>query len=313
MQVSKGGDQYGSSKIWNDSSARSIASGDLEAIFIPSRGMLGASFRHRGEELLRRIEDLDTAAAKGSTAGIPFLYPWANRLAGLRYSVDGREVVLNTSSPILHFDDNGLPIHGVPWALLAWDVIESKPNSLSARLDWGRNDLIAIFPFRHRIEMKITINPDELIVETTVVAGSEGPVPVSFGFHPYFGLPGIRREEWQLQLPKMRRLKLDSHGIPTSQDESFDGFDSQLDQLSFDDGFAVIGERPSFSLAGGGRRIVVEWIAGYKYAQIFAPKAKDYVALEPMTAPTNALISGHGLRFVQPGEHFTATFRIHVA
>ena len=312
MEIAGTTDASGSSNIRNDSSARSIAAGDLQAIFIPSRGMLGASFRHRGEELLRRTEDLNAAAAKGSTAGIPFLYPWANRLAGLRYSIGDKEVSLDPSSPLLHFDDHGLPMHGVPWALLSWEVIEAKQSFLSARLDWTRTDLLAIFPFRHRIEMKLTINPVELIFETTVIAGSEGAVPVSFGFHPYFGLPGIRREEWQLQLPEMRRLKLDSHGIPTGQDESFDGFDSQLDQLSFDDGFAVIGERSSFSLTGGGRRIVVEWIAGYKYAQIFAPKGKDYVAMEPMTAPTNALVSGQGLQFVHPGESFTAEFRIRI-
>jgi hypothetical protein len=29
-------------------------------------------------------------------------------------------------------------------------------------------------------------------------------------------------------------------------------------------------------------------LAGYRYAQVFAPKDKDYIALEPMTAPTSA-------------------------
>jgi len=53
-----------------------LVAGELEAIFLPRRGMLGASFRHRGEELLRRLENLEAAAAKGSTAGIPLLYPW---------------------------------------------------------------------------------------------------------------------------------------------------------------------------------------------------------------------------------------------
>lgn len=312
MQISSNGDRSRYSKILHESTAHSIAAGDLEATFLPAHGMLGASFRHRGEELLRRIEDLDAAAVKGSTAGIPFLYPWANRLAGLRYAVNGREASLDPSSSLLHFDEHGLPMHGVPWALLAWEVTEAKESTLSARLDWSRGDLLAIFPFRHRIEMKATINPDALTLETTVAAGSDTPVPVSFGFHPYFGLSGIRREDWQIHLPAMRRLKLDNCGIPTGQEEPFDGFDSKLNQLSFDDGFAIIGERPSFSLAGGGRRISVEWITGYEYAQVFAPKAKDYVALEPMTAPTNALINGHGLRFVQPSEHFTAAFRIHV-
>jgi galactose mutarotase-like enzyme len=36
------------------------------------------------------------------------------------------------------------------------------------------------------------------------------------------------------------------------------------------------------------------------------------VALEPMTAPTNALASGDGLRLVEPGASFSAAFRIAV-
>jgi galactose mutarotase-like enzyme len=50
--------------------------------------------------------------------------------------------------------------------------------------------------------------------------------------------------------------------------------------------------------------------SGYTHAQLFAPKDQDYVAFEPMTAPTSALTSGDGLRLVEPGERFRAAFRI---
>ena len=119
--------------------------------------MLGVSLRHQGVELLRRLEGLEAAAVKGSTAGIPLLHPWANRLAGLRYSVAGRDVVLDPSSHLLHFDENGLPIHGVPWAKLAWEVADLRQDRLAARLDWTRTELLAIFPFRHRLEIVATV------------------------------------------------------------------------------------------------------------------------------------------------------------
>ena len=81
---------------------------------------------------------------------------------------------------------------------------------------------------------------------------------------------------------------------------------------SFDDGFAVLDERPSFSIAGGDRRITVALIEGYRYAQVFAPRDKDSVALDPMTAPTNALVNGFGLQLVEPGGRFHSAFRIRV-
>src|SRR5215470_14911170 len=120
-----------------------LVAGELEAVFLPGRGMLGVSFKHRGEELLRRLENLEAAAAKGSTAGIPLLYPWANRLASSRYRVAGREATFDPSLPILHCDEHGLPIHGVKWALLAWDVIDASSNRLVAKLDWILPELLS--------------------------------------------------------------------------------------------------------------------------------------------------------------------------
>ena len=249
-----------SSGLLNDPSARTLVGGDLEAVFLPHHGMLGASLRHRGVEMLRRVEDLDAAAANGSTAGIPLLHPWANRLAGSRYRAAGREVNLDPSSRLLHLDAHGLPMHGVPWSLLAWEPTEARQDFLAARLEWTRSDLLAVFPFRHRLEMAATLRSDGLTIETTLVAGPDGPVPVSFGFHPYFGLPDFPRAQWRLELPAMRRLILDPLGIPTGDEESFDGLDAQLGELDFDDGFALMAEQASFSVAGAARRITVEFL-----------------------------------------------------
>jgi aldose 1-epimerase len=296
----------------NDPSARTLMAGELEAVFLPGHGMLGASLRHIGVEILRRVEDLAAAAAKGSTAGIPLLHPWANRLAGPQYRAAGREVNLDPSSPLLHLDADGLPMHGVPWSLLAWEQTETRRDFLAARLEWTRSDLLAVFPFCHRLEMAATLRSDGLTIETTLVASSEGPVPVSFGFHPYFGLPDLPRTQWRLELPAMRRLVLDHRGIPTGQEEPFDRFDGELGESNFDDGYMLTDEQTSFSIAGNGRRITVDLLAGYPYTQVFAPKDQNYIALEPMTAPTSALTSGRGLRLVEPGEQFRAAFRIGV-
>src|SRR5262245_51975220 len=274
--------------------------------------MLGASLRHRGVELLRRVDDLETAAAKGSTAGIPLLHPWANRLAGPRYRAAGREVVLDPSSPLLHLDEHGLPMHGVPWSLLRWELTDARQDRLTARLEWTRSDLLAVFPFRHRLELAARLRPASLTLEPTVIASPDGPGPVSFGFHPYVGLPELPRAEWRVELPAMRRLVLDRRGIPTGVEEPFAGLEGRLGVLALDDGFAVLEERTSFAMAGAGRRVSVDLLVWYRYGQVFAPKATDYLALEPMTAPTSALTSGRGLRVVAPGGQFRAAFRIRV-
>jgi aldose 1-epimerase len=289
-----------------------VTAGDLQATFWPAAGMLGASLRFRGVELLRRVDDLDAARIKGSTAGIPLLYPWANRLGRLQYRAAGCQVSLDSSSPRLHFDDHKLPMHGVPWSQLQWNVVSSRADALTARLDWLSQELLAIFPFAHHVEMAVLLRPVDLEVQTTVSADSGSPVPISFGFHPYFGLPGIPRAEWTLNAPAMRKLALDAQGIPTGQETPSTPLAARLGDTGYDDGFALSGEQATFSIAGNGYSIVIEFKNGFRFAQIFAPKDKEFIAIEPMTAATNALCSGDGLRVIAPGEQFVASFRIQV-
>jgi aldose 1-epimerase len=289
-----------------------LTAGDLQATFWPAAGMLGASLRFRGVELLRRVDDLDASRIKGSTAGIPLLYPWANRLGSLQYCAAGHQVLLDSSSPRLHFDDHRLPMHGVPWSQLQWNVVSSQADALTARLDWLSQELLAIFPFPHHVEMAVRLRPVDLEIQTTVLADSGSPVPISFGFHPYFGLPEIPRAEWKLNAPSMRKLDLDVHGIPTGQENPQTPIAARLGNTSYDDGFALSDEQATFSIAGNGYSIAIEFKSGFPVAQIFAPRDKEFVAIEPMTAATNALCSGEGLRVIAPGEQFTASFRIQV-
>jgi aldose 1-epimerase len=292
--------------------ALNLAAGALEAVFWPDLGMLCASFRHRGVELLRRVEDLDSARSKGSTAGIPFLYPWANRLAGLQYKVAGRDVTLNRASPLLHFDEHGLPMHGVPWSKLRWEVTVASQERVSARLPWSSKELVDIFPFPHDVVMNVHIGPGALTFETTVSAGSESVVPISFGFHPYFGIPGVPRSEWKLRLPSMQRLSLNAQGIPTGGGKPFSASDAPLGATSYDDGFALAEDTAVFAISGAGYEIRIEFLQGFRFAQVFAPAQKELVALEPMTAPSNALVSGENLVLLQPGEKYRGSFRVSV-
>ena len=189
-------------------------------------------------------------------------------------------------------------------------VTADSRERVAARLDWASADRLAIFPFRHQVELTATLDAAGLELETVLVAGEDGPVPVSFGFHPYLGLPGLARSRWRLRLPAMRRLVLDERGIPTGAEERFDGFDADLGDHGFDDGFALLGEKAAFSLAGAGRRLTVELLEGYAYAQIYAPAGDEFIALESMTAQTNALASGRGLRLAELGSRFRTAFRV---
>jgi galactose mutarotase-like enzyme len=272
-----------------------LRAGPLEAVFLPEQGMTCTSLRHRGEELLHG-------------KGIPLLHPWANRLDGLRYAAAGRAVQLDRASSLLRFDANALPLHGV--AGLAWQVVVSTAGQLRARLAWTQPERLAVFPFPHLMELAASLDARGLTLETTLVAGREGPVPVSFGFHPNFALPGVPRARWRLGLPGMRRLALDPRLIPTGDEAPFAPFDGELGAQTFDDGFRLLASQSAFHLRGGGRAITVEFLEGFPYLQLYAPPEPEQVSIEPMTAPTAALSSGRGLALVAPGERYRTAFRV---
>jgi aldose 1-epimerase len=290
-----------------------LRAGELEATFLPGKGMLGISLRHRGQQLLRCIDALDIAAARGSAAGIPLLHPWANRLSTADFTVAGREVALDPGSPLLHWDGNHLPIHGVPWSRLQWTAQALNAQSLRASLAWDRPALLAVFPFPHRLTLDVSIDPHGLQIDTQLEATDPvACVPVSFGFHPYFGIPGVPRAQWRITLPAMQSLVLDARSIPIGQRVPFAGLDRALETLTLDDGFALPSADWTMSISGGDRRIAVHALHGYPYAQVYAPIDPECIALEPMTAPTNALVSGDGLRLLAPSGSFEAAFRIEV-
>lgn len=289
------------------------ANRDLTAVFLPGLGMVGASLTHRGEELLGRVDQLEAYATKGSTVGIPLLHPWANRLAGYAYEAAGRRVELDPSSPLLHRDANGLPIHGVLAASPDWSVVDEGDAEFGAELDFGaRDELLAVFPFPHTLRLDVGLDGDGLTIATTIAVTGDVPVPVSFGFHPYLRLPDVPRAEWRVELPSLRRLVLDDRMIPTGEAEPFAFPPGRLGDAVLDDGFAGADDGTVFALAGGTRRIEVRFLDGYPFAQAYAPGDLDVVCFEPMTAPTNALASGDGLRLVEPGGRFRAAFRLSV-
>jgi aldose 1-epimerase len=293
-----------------------IASPELQATFVVGAGMLCSSLRHEGAELLAQRGGVLAYAEHGATMGIPLLYPWANRLAGDSYPAGGGEVELPRRTPPLKFDANGLPIHGVLPSCLDWEPLDGAApgagEKLRARLRWEAPELLAIFPFAHTLELHAQVVAAELLVETSVRAGADVAVPLAFGFHPYLTIPGSDRRAWEVELPVHERLLLDEQMIPTGASEPFERRSFVLGDGGWDDAFAGLIEPAIFSVTGAGRRIELQFLHGYSHAQVYSPAGESFICFEPMTAPTNALRSGDGLRYVEPGDTFHAAFRISV-
>jgi len=292
------------------------ADAGVRATVIPDLGMLCWSLTLDDVELLGQPNGLDRYARDWATTGIPLLHPWANRLAGdTLIGVD--HPTIDPASPLVPLDVNGLPIHGLNLADAGWMVVVAQADgesaTVSSRLRFDTPTLLAAFPFPHQVTVTTILAGQTLSVTTEVHATGGRPVPVSFGWHPYFRIPDVPRSDWQVTLPVRRRARLDRRMVPTGRDSPVRRIAGTLGARVFDDLFTELEPDPVFVLEGGDRRIAVAMGAGYPAAQVYAPVDRDVVAYEPMTAPGNALVSGDGLQWASPGERLAATFAVTVS
>jgi len=281
-----------------------LAAGEYTATFLPELGMLGASLTWRGAELVSLHGGL-AAFRRRSSTGIPLLAPWANRLSKKQFRVAGVDVDLRRRP--VKLDVNRLPIHGTMVGRRSWEVARLEPGRLVARFDYSTPELLAAFPFPHELEIDARLAESGLRVTTTLRPTTKQRVPVSFGWHPYFKTAGPR-DRWTLRLPAREHLELDRKGIPTGRSSAERAGTVPLGAVVMDDLYALGSDR-RFELAGSGRRVTVRFDAGYPIGQLFAPPGKRFVAIEPMAAPTNALVSG-ACPIVKPGERYAASFSV---
>ena len=283
-----------------------LSCGPVTATFLPGHGLTGVSLRYGRAEFLAIPGGLDALRA-GRTAGLPLLAPWANRLSRWHYRV-GRTRVDLTGLP-LGTDDNGLPIHGLLCGRPAWTITGRRTSATTAGLDARVDVDDPAFPFPHTLVVRAEVDEGGLTVTTTLHATGRRAVPAAFGWHPYLRLPGTPRGEWTLHLPARRHVALDDRGIPSGGSKDEPAQADEVRRRTFDDLYRIRRSRDWAITSAPGYGIRMSAGPGYDYAQVWVPAGRTFLALEPMTVATDALVRGDA-RMVAPGESFAARFRL---
>jgi aldose 1-epimerase len=285
-----------------------IAAGDYQATITElGAGLRALSLKDR--PLIRTY-----AADEVPPAGAgQLLAPWPNRVDHGRYSINGSAYQLDISEPAR---DNA--IHGLTrWA--SWRVTAQAAGHIELGLDLlGR----AGYPFCLELRAGYRLSPDAGL-EVTVTARNSGSraAPFGTGNHPYFMAGQGTLDEWQLQLPAARWQPADDRGIPTGepQDVSDSDYDFRtrrpIGSTSLDHAFTALAtddaDRSWVHLSGPAAEIAIWFGPGYRWLQVFTgdplgPEARRRaLAVEPMTCPPNAFVTGTDLATIEPGDSVT--------
>ncbi|MGH9664276.1 MAG: aldose 1-epimerase, partial [Bryobacteraceae bacterium] len=264
-------------------------------------------------------------AAKPVLSGNPFLGPWANRIDGESFWANGKQYLLNPHLGNLRYDPNHKPIHGLVSFTKDWTVTSVHADAHGAEATstlefWRRPEWMAQFPFAHKIEMTYRLADGRLEVRTAIENFSTEPMPLVIGFHTYYQIPGVARDEWRVHLPVTEQVELSKVLIPTGERKPMDLADPlPLAGKHLDDVFAGLKRgadgRAQFSVEGGGKKISVFYGPAYTVAVVYAPPGKDYICFEPMTGVTNGFNLAHSglykdLQSIPAGQTWTGSFWI---
>ena len=278
---------------------------------------LGAGLRelHHGDKPLLHGYQPDELPPAGAGQ---LLAPWPNRIDNGRYSFDGADLQLALNEPA-----KSTAIHGLTrWAI--WTRIRHDAGAVLLRSEpHGQQG----YPFSVEIDAEYEVDA-EAGLRVTITARNRGshPAPYGSGWHPYLNLATPSIDECELTLPATRYLPLDERGLPSGPAQAVAGttydfreprvigstsLDTPLTGLVADaDG------RAWAHLAAGGARVSLWTGEGYRWLQVFTgdsltpDRRRKAIAIEPMTCPPNAFVTGDDLLVLQPGEEVAHTWGI---
>jgi aldose 1-epimerase len=303
----------------------------IEVTVLPSIGNIVCSMTIHGKNILFFPDmKLSEFQKKPMQTGIPFLAPWANRLDEDAFWANGKKYGFDLTLGNFRKDGHGLPIHGLLPASTIWDVeyvgADRQSASVTSKFEfWKQPDLMKQWPFAHGYEMTYRLADGALEVKTTVTNLSSAPMPLAIGFHPYYRIPDVPRDQWILHMPARTAVIADDRRIPTGEFKPVElPHPLPLKDRTLDDGFTDM-ERDAngkalFSLNSGDKQIDVLFGPQFPVAVIWEPalpagQPQGFICIEPMTGITNAINLNHagkypGLQTVPAGGKWTESFWI---
>jgi aldose 1-epimerase len=171
------------------------------------------------------------------------------------------------------------------------------------------------FPFQFQYTYTLT---DSGTLEVTFEAlnTSVGPLPFACGWHPYFSFPDTTVADLEINFKPISRFLSDSQMIPLKEEnlngkQQFKFSTDKIDHVFRLEPMEI--HRTEFIDTKHRKRLILEQSSIlFPFLVVFQPEGFNSVAIEPMTANTDAFNTGDGLIELAPSEAFSGQIRLSI-
>lgn len=295
-------------KLYNEKTGQMVS-------VAPEHGATLAGLKLMAANTLHSVTENPTTAAEfkqNSWFKGGVLFPFPNRIADGKYTFEGQTYQLEINEP-----ERQNAIHGFVYAM-NFEVVQTNQaeNQAEITLKATYKGDVPGFPFAFNLLLEYKISDKEgLTLSVKATNTGKQPMPLGFGWHPYFTVGQGPADHWQMQLPVKNKLEVNSRLLPTGIKTAYGQFEhpatigsTQLDtgfDLSTTEGIArAYVHNPAENLT------LKLWQAtgpgGFNNLQVFIPPSRASVALEPMTCPAQAFNTGENLLVLQPGSSWSS-------
>jgi galactose mutarotase-like enzyme len=269
---------------------------DSEAIsqitVVPERGGIILLWKIQGQDILYLDKERFSKPEMSIRGGVPILFPICGNIHDNTYIYRDRTYTLKQ-----HGFARDLP----------WEVTQQGTDncaSLTITLKSNKQTLL-VYPFDFQLDFTYELKGNSLTIRQKYTNKSEKKMPFSFGFHPYYYVPDKSKVIFDIPSSEYQDQA-------TQKVASYDGT-FNFDQDEIDVGFQSL-TRSLATMTDDHRKLklVLSWSDIYSTFVFWTLKGKDYVCLEPWTAPRNALNTGTKLTELDPGATCEAMFEMSV-
>jgi galactose mutarotase-like enzyme len=240
---------------------------------IPSRGGLVSRWRVDGDEVLFMDRGTLLDQSKNVRGGIPQLFPWPGR------------------SPVA-----GQPQHGFA-RMLKWTMVGTAAAESSARLECELRSSAQtreVFPHDFELRFAVSVTHERLALEWAVHNTGGAALPLHLGLHPYFRAPLATKAQARLRHHATRQWNNVTKAEQPAGELDFSG--PEVDAHLLDHAPTTVTlER------GDGREVVLTWTPQFHTLVAWTQPEREFICVEPWTAPAGALETQSGLIQVAPG------------